>query len=70
MSKRDVRLFLHDILEAIAKIESYTEGMSYDDFIHDEKTKDAVIRNLEIIGEAVKNIPENIREGSYSGYER
>ena len=62
MSRRDVRLFLYDILEAIAKIESYTEGMSYDDFIHDEKTIDAVIRNLEIIGEATKNIPENIKD--------
>ena len=40
MSRRDVRLFLYDILEAFAKIESYTEGMSNDDFIHDEKTID------------------------------
>ena len=61
MSKRDAILFLYDILEAIAKIESYTEGMNYDEFIHDEKTIDAVIRNLEIIGEAAKNIPEDIK---------
>jgi len=62
MSKRDVRLFFYDVLEAIAKIESYTEGMSYDDFVHDEKTKDAVIRNLEIIGKVTKNIPEDIKK--------
>ena len=61
MSKRDVRLFLYDILEAISKIENYTKGMSYDEFIHDEKTIDAVIRNLEIIGEAAKNIPEDAK---------
>ena len=64
MSKRDVRLFLYDILEAIVKIENYTEGMDYDDFIHDEKTKDAVIRNLEIIGEAAKNIPKISRRNT------
>ncbi len=61
MSRRDVRLFLYDILEAIAKIEEYTEGMDYDEFIHDKKTVDAVIRNLEIIGEATKNIPEDVK---------
>jgi len=51
-----------NILEAIAKIESYTGEMSYDEFIKDGKTRDAVIRNLEIVGEAVKNIPDDIKE--------
>ncbi len=61
MSKRDQRLFLEDILEAIDRIENYTESMSYDDFIEDGKTIDAVVRNLEIIGEAVKNLSDEIK---------
>jgi|GEM_PF-1029912 uncharacterized protein with HEPN domain len=58
MSKRDLRLFLIDILECIEKIESYISGLSYEEFIQDAKTKDAVVRNLEIIGEAANQIPE------------
>lgn len=60
MSKthRDVKLFVNDILEAIEKIEKYIHKMSYAEFQKDEKTRDAVLRNLEIIGEAVRNIPE------------
>jgi uncharacterized protein with HEPN domain len=61
MSERDVRLFFADILEAIRKIETYTKGMTFDDFSADEKTCDAVLRNLEVIGEAVKNLPEEIK---------
>jgi len=55
MSKafRDVELFITDILEAIEKIEMYTSVISYEEFMEDVKTKDAVLRNLEIIGEAV-----------------
>ena len=49
MSERDVRLFLCDILEAVSKIERFVEGMDYDSFVQDEKTRDAVVRNLEII---------------------
>lgn len=59
---RTVRLFLLDILEAINKIKSYTRDLSYQEFMQDEKTKDAVVRNLEIIGEAAKNIPVEIQE--------
>jgi len=40
MFKRDWRLFIHDILESIKKIEKYISGLSYDDFIKDDKTKD------------------------------
>ena len=61
MSKRDVRLFLYDILECIEKIEKYTKDMDFDDFVKNDLVVDAVIRNLEIIGEAVKNIPEDFR---------
>jgi len=62
MFKRDWRLFIHDILECIERIEKYVSGLSYDDFIKDDKTKDAVVRNLEIIGEAANQIPMDIRE--------
>lgn len=61
MSKSDVRLFLQDILECIEKIERYTKDMSFDEFSKNDLVVDAVIRNLEVIGEAVKNIPEDIR---------
>ncbi|RLF78916.1 hypothetical protein DRN32_06000 [Thermococci archaeon] len=61
MSKRDYRLFLQDILESIERIEEYTEGYDFETFTKDRKTVDAVLRNLEIIGEAAKHIPENIR---------
>lgn len=62
MSKRDVRLLLEDILEAINKIQDYTRAMSEDDFRSDSKTIDAVVRNLEIIGEAANNISKSYRD--------
>ena len=62
MSKGDWKLFISDILECIERIESYVAGFSYDDFVSDDRTKDAVVRNLEIIGEAAKQIPEQIKE--------
>ena len=58
---RDYKVFLEDILEAIGKIRHYTSGLSLQAFPADGKTFDAVIRNLEIIGEAVKQIPDDIR---------
>ena len=60
MSKRDVRLYLTDILDCIDRIERYTTGLSYEDFIKNEMVIDAVTRNLEIIGEASKNIPPEL----------
>lgn len=54
---KGIKLYLTDIVEAIEKIERYTNGMSYEQFSDDDKTKDAVVRNLEVIGEAAKNIP-------------
>lgn len=59
---RDYRLYLLDIMEAIRKITKYTDEEDFETFIKDDKTVDAVIRNLEIIGEAVKNIPEEVKE--------
>ena len=58
----DYKLYLADILEAIRKIESYTRGLSLPEFGQDEMRVDAVMRNLEIIGEATKNIPPEIRQ--------
>jgi uncharacterized protein with HEPN domain len=59
MSKRTINLLLDDILEAIKNIYSYTSGISFEEFIADKKTKDAVIRNFEIIGEAAGKLPED-----------
>jgi len=54
---RDPKLYLSDILYAITKIQNWTQGMSLDDFESDELVRDAVLRNQEIIGEAVKGLP-------------
>ena len=62
MSKRDPCLFLTDILEAVGRIEEYIEGYDFERFVNDRKTVDAVLRNLEIIGEAARNIPDEVRE--------
>jgi uncharacterized protein with HEPN domain len=59
MSKRSSGLLVEDIWESIEKIERYTEGMTQADFQSDEKTTDAVVRNLEIIGEAAGRFPED-----------
>jgi uncharacterized protein with HEPN domain len=52
MSERELILLLEDIRDAARKILNYTNGMSFEDFITDDKTIDAVVRNFEIIGEA------------------
>jgi uncharacterized protein with HEPN domain len=62
MSKRDVRLFLHDMLEAINKIERYVAGLSFAQFESNDLVVDAVVRNLEVIGEAAKYIPPHLRD--------
>lgn len=59
--ERDYRLFLEDIIDAIKKIERYTEGLSSDEFRESEITIDATVRNLEIIGEAANKIPKDIK---------
>ena len=58
---RDYKVYLEDILEAIGKIHRYTKELSQEVFSSDEKTLDAVVRNLEIIGEAIKKVPGKIR---------
>lgn len=59
---RDPRLYLEDMAVACEKILRYTEGMSFSDFVEDERTFDAVIRNLEIVGEAARHIPAEVRQ--------
>ena len=59
---RDYKLFLNDIVESIEKILEFTKDMSFEEFIEDDKTASAVVRKLEIIGEASKNIPNQIRK--------
>ncbi len=54
--KRKSSLYIKDILEAMKKIEEFTQGMSFEDFIRDDKTSSAVV-----IGEAVKQLPEEVR---------
>jgi uncharacterized protein with HEPN domain len=58
---RDYFLYLEDILEGCRRVERYTQNMDLQKFKADEKTYDAVIRNLEIIGEAAKHIPDEVR---------
>ena len=60
--KRNYKLFLEDISERIAKIDSYIAGMSYEEFVQDDKTVSACIREIEVIGEATKQIPKEITE--------
>jgi len=60
--KRDFLLYMDDIIESIQRIDEYISGLDYEQFAEDPKLVDAVSRRLEIIGEAVKNIPSEIKE--------
>jgi uncharacterized protein with HEPN domain len=62
MSKRNWKLFIEDILESIELIKQYVEKMKIDNFKEDRKTIDAVVRNLEIIGEASRYVSEEIKQ--------
>lgn len=62
MSKRETKLYLEDIKDCIRKIEQYTKGESFDAFTHNTMIIDAVVRNIEIIGEAANNMPEELKE--------
>lgn len=59
---RDPSHRLEDILEAARLIETYINGFQYESFIQDRRTVDAVVRNLEIIGEAVKHLPDEMTQ--------
>jgi uncharacterized protein with HEPN domain len=62
MSNRNPDLLIEDILESCDKILSYTAGLSFEDFVAETKTVDAVIRNFEIIGEAANRLPEDFKD--------
>ena len=62
MNKRSWTIYIEDILVSMDKIERYIKGLNYKKFTVNELIIDAVLRNLEIIGEASRNIPEDIRE--------
>jgi uncharacterized protein with HEPN domain len=59
---RDVRLYLEDIVSACEKIGRFTHGMTQESFVADERTYDAVLRNLEVLGEAAKRVPDATRQ--------
>ena len=58
---RDYRLYLDDMLIALEKVLRFTQGVDLARFVDDERTFDAVVRNLEIIGEAAKHIPAEVQ---------
>ena len=60
--KRDISIYIKDILENMQKAEKFVEGIGYTEFLNDEKTSYAVTRCIEIMGEAVKNISQEIRD--------
>jgi len=62
MPKREWKLFIEDILDAIFLIQKYVKDMDFEKFKNDRKTIDAVVRNLEIVGEAVRFLPDNIKQ--------
>jgi len=62
MIKRVYTDYVQDILDSINDIENFIEGMNFNDFKNDRKTINAVIRSIEVIGEASKKIPKSIRE--------
>lgn len=59
--KREIGDYLQDTIDAMTKSMEFVEGMEYEDFIHDDKTIFAVIRAIEIIGESVKNVPDDLK---------
>lgn len=60
MPPRDWLFRINDILDALSAVRKYVDGMTYEDFVSDRKTVDAVVRNLIIIGEAAVHIPDEI----------
>src|SRR5690606_17431647 len=64
MSNRDTRLILEDILQSVLKIKQYTNDLNVEAFLLDDKTKDAVVRNFEIIGEAANRIHPDFRDAN------
>lgn len=62
MSKRQPDLLFEDIVEAIEKIQRYTKGLKFQQFVRDHKTMDAVVRNFSIMGEAANQLPQTVKK--------
>lgn len=62
--EKDPKVFIAHILESIALIERYTKGKIKKDFLHSVDLQDKVVRRLEIIGEAVRNLPGALRDSN------
>jgi uncharacterized protein with HEPN domain len=60
--KRDYKLYINDIRDSIKQIEEYLQGVSEGEFMKDKKLQDAIVRRIEIIGEASRNIPRSLKE--------
>lgn len=60
--ERDYRDYLNDIFESTREIESFIEGITFEKFLKDKKTINAVVRGIEIIGEAAKHIPKSVKD--------
>lgn len=58
---REYRDYLEDILQSIEEVSDFVEGMSFETFSEDRKTRNAVVRSLEVLGEAAKRIPDDLR---------
>lgn len=65
LPERDFEDYLKDLLDAMDKAQSFVTGMDYETFKDDDKTLFAVVRALEIVGEAVKHIPDSVREKNH-----
>jgi uncharacterized protein with HEPN domain len=61
MSEREWRLYINDMLRFAEKVKSYSEGMDFSYFVRDELKYDAILRNLELIGEAATHVPTEIQ---------
>ena len=60
--KREIKDYIQDVIDAASKSIKFVEGMEYEIFIDDDKTVYAAIRAIEVIGEAVKNIPDDVKK--------
>ncbi len=60
--KRNIAIYIRDILENMELAEDFVKGMTYEEFVSDTKTNHAVIRCIEIMGEAAKHVPEDVRQ--------
>lgn len=62
MSKRSAFILLTDMLEAVEAIQEYTAGLDYESFLNNRMARDAVVRNIQVLGEAANRIPKTFRE--------